>query len=314
MRLTSILVIGLALAACTSPSQAQQRRAARENQPADSNESLRFEGARTEVYKTIGDVKLTIHIFEPAGHKPGNRRPAIVFFFGGGWRSGSPRQFEQHCRYLASRGMVAMTADYRVLNRHGTPAVKCVEDGKSAVRWVRANAKRLGVDAQKIAAGGGSAGGHVAACTGVIDGFEAEGEDTAISSKPNAMVLFNPALALALMRDKTPLSENQMEGLKERFGTEPKNLSPVHHVRKGAPPAIVLHGKEDTFEKAMREAGNRCELVGYEGQPHSFFNYGRGRDNPHFVSTVKEMDRFLASLGYLKGEPKIEGFLRSRAP
>ena len=67
-------------------------------------------GSRAEVYKTIGDVKLKIYIYEPKGHKAGAKRPAIVFFFGGGWRGGTPKQFLEHCRYLASKGMVAMTA------------------------------------------------------------------------------------------------------------------------------------------------------------------------------------------------------------
>ena len=64
--------------------------------------------------------------------------------------------------------MVAMTADYRVASRHGTQARHCVADGKSAVRWIRQHAGRLGVDPHRVAAGGGSAGGHGAACTGVI--------------------------------------------------------------------------------------------------------------------------------------------------
>ena len=97
-------------------------------------------GSRAEVYKTIGDVKLKIYIYEPKGHKAGAKRPAIVFFFGGGWRGGTPRQFLEHCRYLASKGMVAMTADYRVSSRQGTKPFHCVRDGKSAVRWIRQNA------------------------------------------------------------------------------------------------------------------------------------------------------------------------------
>ena len=97
-------------------------------------------GSRAEVYKTIGDVKLKIYIYEPKGHKAAAKRRAIVFFFGGGWRGGTPRQFLEHCRYLASKGMVAMTADYRVSSRQGTKPVHCVRDGKSAVRWIRQNA------------------------------------------------------------------------------------------------------------------------------------------------------------------------------
>ncbi len=65
---------------------------------------------RKIVYRTIDKIDLQIHVFEPKGHKPADRRPAIVFFFGGGWVGGSPSQFYPHCEYLASRGMVAMSA------------------------------------------------------------------------------------------------------------------------------------------------------------------------------------------------------------
>jgi acetyl esterase len=290
-----------------------QERAKAARQP-ESNEQLSFDGARREVYKTIGDVKLTLHIFEPEGHQATDQRPAIVFFFGGGWRSGSPRQFEEHCRYLASRGMVAMTADYRVASRHQTKALQCVQDGKSAIRWVRANAQRLGVDPKRIAAGGGSAGGHVAACTGVLKGLDDPQDDLKVSSRPDALCLFNPALVLANVDDREPLSADNMQSLRERMGIEPEKLSPFHNVAKGAPPTIVFHGQGDTtvkywtaeaFTEAMKQAGNRCELKGYADQPHGFFNHGRG-GNKFYVETVREMDAFLKSLGWLKGRPTAE--------
>ena len=59
------------------------------------------------------------------------------------------------------------------------------------------------------------------------------------------------------------------------------------------------------FAKAMRDAGNTCELFGYEGQGHGFFNYGRG-GNKMFVATLRAADKFLARLGYLEGEPSLE--------
>jgi len=153
-------------------------------------------GSRPEIYKKTGAVELPIHIFVPKNHQPNDKRPAIVFFFGGGWRSGSPQQFQNHCQYLASRGMVAMIAEYRVLNRHGVKAVMCFRDAKSAIRWVRQNAERLGIDPDRLAAGGGSAGGHLAGALGTIHEFDEEDEDISISSVPNALLLFNPALVL----------------------------------------------------------------------------------------------------------------------
>ena len=254
----------------------------------------KLEGAEVQVYKTIGDVKLNAYIYKPADWKASDKRSAIVFFFGGGWTSGSPGQFEQHCKHLASRGMVAITADYRVKSRQGVTPVECVADAKSAVRWTRSHAAELGIDPDRIAAAGGSAGGHIAACTGVLDTFDEANEDVKIRSKPNAMVLFNPALDIALLTD--------------RLGDVAPRLSPLQHVKAGVAPTIVFHGKADTtvpyasterFETAMKKAGNSCKLVGYEGQAHGFFNYGRG-DGQMYKNTLAETDQFLVSLGWLK--------------
>ena len=64
-------------------------------------------------YRRVGEVSLSLHLFEPDGHTPEDRRAAIVFFFGGGWTGGNPKQFYPHCAELAARGMVAMAAEYR---------------------------------------------------------------------------------------------------------------------------------------------------------------------------------------------------------
>jgi len=274
-------------------------------------------GASVETYKTIGQTNLQLYIFTPRSTTPTNGRPAIVFFFGGGWTSGSPQQFEKQCQYFASRGMVAITADYRVASRQQAKPVQCVADAKSAIRWVRRNAARLGVDPDRIVAAGGSAGGHLAGCIAVVPGLDELGEDTSVSAVPNAAILFNPALVLA------PLGGQDFGSLAsritaERMGIEPQQLSPAHHVRAGAPPMIVFHGKADTtvpfatseaFANKMKAAGNRCELVGFEGQRHGFFNYGRG-DNRLFLETLKQADQFLASLGCLTGPPRVDKFLK----
>jgi acetyl esterase/lipase len=253
-----------------------------------------FKDAREEIYKTVGDTKLKLHIF--GATDPAKPKPAIVFFFGGGWSSGTPAQFEKQARHFAKRGMIAMTADYRVKSRQNAKPVDCVSDAKSAVAWIRENAGRLGIDPQKIAAAGGSAGGHIAACTGTVSGF---GSD----ERPNAMILFNPACTLAAIDGWEPKGFGAGVSA-DRLGAEPVAISPSHHIGPHTPPTLILHGKKDTtvpyasvaaFEKQMKKADRPCKLIGYEGEGHGFFNSGKA-----FDATLAEADRFLVEFGWIK--------------
>jgi acetyl esterase/lipase len=277
-------------------------------------------GSRDEIYKTIDEVPLPIHIFESVDHQAGDKRPAIVFFFGGGWNDGSPRQFEKQCAYLASRGMVAMTAEYRVKSRHGVKVVSCFSDAKSAIRWVRQNARRLGIDPDRIAAGGGSAGGHLAGALGTVSAFDEPTEDTSISAVPDALVLFNPVLVLGPVEGyeiKDPKRRKKLERLEQRTGVPPIQLSPYHNLDSDLPPTIIFHGRNDTtvpyatvklFTEQAKKKGNKVELIGYEGKGHGFFNF-RAQGNPSFTDTVKKMDAFLVSLGYLQDPDGVDAFV-----
>ncbi len=264
-----------------------------------------FKGAAVaEVYKKASGDDLWIYRFDPEGHDPKqHKRPAVVFFFGGGWNGGKVTQFEQHSKYLASRGMVAFVADYRVKSRQKTAPNACVADGKSAVRWIRENATRLGVDPDRIAAGGGSAGGHVAATTGICDGLDDASEvNSEVSSKSNALLLFNPVY------------DNGLEGyghsrVKEWF----PQISPAHNISKDAPPTIVFLGSKDSlvpvataekFDADLKAAGVASELFIYEGQPHGFFNERKSQES--FLDTVLKMDAFLVRLKWLEGSADEE--------
>ncbi|MCB1020401.1 MAG: alpha/beta hydrolase [Bryobacterales bacterium] len=271
------------------------------------------DASHVETYKSVDGTDLKLWVFEPKGHKAGDETPAIVFFFGGGWRAGSPMQFVEHSKYLASRGMVAMVADYRVSSRNQNTADKCVEDAKAAMRYVRKNAKRLGIDAKRLASGGGSAGGHLAAAVATLPGHDGPAVDLDLSPAPNAMALFNPAVILAPAPGFEGIVKS-IDALEERMGAPLESMSPYHNVRAGLPPSILFHGKADTtvpyataeaFCKAMQAKGARCDLEGYEGQAHGFFNYGRN-DNVYYRDTVRKMDAFFHSLGWLKGKPTIE--------
>ena len=105
-----------------------------------------IEGAHTHVYKSIDGIDLRLHVFSPPDHLASMKRPAIVFFFGGGWTRGTVEQFVPQSQHLAERGMVAIVADYRVFARHKTTPFEAMTDARSAIRWVRSHAPELGID------------------------------------------------------------------------------------------------------------------------------------------------------------------------
>lgn len=271
-----------------------------------------IEGAKEVSYKTVGDTKLNLWIFNPPKHKVTDKTPAIVFYFGGGWNGGSPSQFVPHCEYLSARGMVAMVADYRVKSRHGVAAKYCVSDAKSAIRWIREHATELGIDPDRIAAGGGSAGGHLAAATATLPDFDEENENNSISSKPNTLVLFNPVLVLAPLDSYNEENNQKFAALEKRLGAQPASMSPYHNITNKIPPTIIFHGTSDTtvpfesvklYTEKMHQFNNLCTLVAYDREPHGFFNFGK-KSNATFIHTVNEMDKFLVHLGYLKSPPE----------
>ncbi|VGO23360.1 alpha/beta hydrolase [Pontiella sulfatireligans] len=243
-------------------------------------------------YKETPQGELRLHIFNPKNQTPKKKAPAIVFFFGGGWNSGSPSQFYAQSKHLAQRGMVAIAAEYRTKKGHGTDPRACVMDAKSAMRWVRAHAGQLGIDPNRIAASGGSAGGHLAAATATLEKFDEPGEDVSVSCRPQALALFNPVF------------DNGEKGYGyDRVESYWQDFSPMHNLKKGAPPTIVFLGTKDdlipveTAEeyKAVMEAnGGRCDLHLYKDQSHGFFNKAK------YKETLAETDQFFVSLGWLK--------------
>ena len=257
------------------------------------------------VYKKVEDRELKLYVVKPEGWKASDTRPCIVFFHGGGWTGGTPSQFNDHSQYLATRGMVCVQVQYRLIEKgEKGPPVNCVRDAKSSMRWVRSHAKELGIDTKRIAAGGGSAGGHLAAFVGMVDGGDDPQDDLKVSPKPNALVLFNPVF------DNGP---DKGWGT-ARVGDRYKEFSPAHNITKDDPPAIVFLGTEDKlipvsvverFKANMEKVGVRCDAHFYEGQGHGFFNASKGGQK-YYLETTIEADKFLASLGWLKGEPTLK--------
>ena len=254
-------------------------------------------------YKQVDDRELAIYVTKPSDWRPSDRRPAIVFFHGGAWVGGAPGQFTEHSKYFASRGVVCFQVEYRLLQRQSNdPPTNCVEDATSAMRWVRARAEEFGIDPNRIASAGGSAGGHLAAFVGTVDHDDVE-IDKSVSAKSNATLLFNPVY------DNGPGGWGTA-----RVGSRYPEFSPAHNLSKDDPPSIVFLGSEDDlipvetaerFRDNCRKLGVDSELHVYEGQGHGFFNHGRDK-NKWYVTTVTAADRFLNRLGWIEGEPTLE--------
>jgi acetyl esterase/lipase len=245
------------------------------------------------MYKQIDTTRLFMEIYTPSEIDITKKYPVIVFFFGGGWNNGTIKQFEPHARYFSERGMICFLADYRVKNRQQTTPFESLKDAKSAVRFIRSHADEMHIDTAKIVASGGSAGGHLAAATAFISGYNESSDNLSVSCIPNALILFNPVI------DNGPGGYGY-----ERIGGEYRNFSPLHNINKGAPPTIFFLGTNDNlipvetaeyYKKVMEKVGSRCELRLYEGEGHGFFNY----TNPgNYKNTISEADIFLQSLGY----------------
>jgi acetyl esterase len=256
--------------------------------------------SETVTYKKVEGRELKVFIEKPSDWKESDKRPAIVFFFGGGWVGGTPSQFQSQSEYLATRGMVGIRVEYRVIPKgDGGPPIICCHDAKSAMRWVRSHAVELGIDPQRIAAAGGSAGGHLAAFSSMVNGIDDPADDLKVSPRGDALVLFNPVF------DNGP--DNGWGTA--RVGEHYPEFSPAHNITADDPPTIVFLGGNDKlipvsvldrFKANMDKVGVRCDSHVYEGRPHGFFN-----NDPYKTITLIEADKFLASLGWLQGDPML---------
>lgn len=243
------------------------------------------------VYKTVEGRQLHLYVNQPANWESGKPHAAVVLYHGGGWVGGGPGSFNTQAERIAKGGATGITVEYRLLPKGSSvPPDICVQDAKSAFRWVRSHAKELNIDPDRIAAGGGSAGGYMAAYLGVLFGWDDPQDDLKIAAKPNALVLWNPVL------DTTPDGYGNA-----RFGAEAPQRTPFVADPTSWPPTLVQSGEDDHLIHApvlRREAarmGDRWTLKLYPGAGHGFFN-----KEPFLSQTTDEMMRFLEKIGYVQ--------------
>ncbi len=263
------------------------------------------------VYKLSGGVPQKLEVyFPPNWSASGPTVPGVIFFHGGSWSGGDLTQFRYACRYLASRGLVAGTANYRLstkAERDKLPAGEsnkrmCVTDAKSAIRWFKQHAADLGIDPQRIITGGGSAGGHVSVLATLNPGLNDPADPKDFDTRVAAYLLFNPAFRAADSADPA--------------------VDVLQHLGAGMAPAVFFFGTEDRtwkpgsdalLEKLQARGGSTAELWLGAGQAHGFFNRPPWQD-----VTLAEADRFLVRLGFLQGTgtlvPPGSGEKLERAP
>lgn len=253
-------------------------------------------------YEPTPTTKLGLHVFYPENHKSNDERTCIVFFYGGGWISGDPSQFYSYCKYFSSRGIIAISAQYRNAKLNNVIPRECVEDGREAIRYIREHSKELGIDPKKIIAGGGSAGGHVAAAIAMCTSIDAKPKSKT-GSIPNGLILLNPVY------HNGPKGGYGYGRVKEYW----KAFSPFHNIQKGQPKTICFFGTEDkfvplstieAFQNEMDNVGNDCKTHLYEGQHHGFFNIPKG-GREIFEDVLTKIDAFLVKNHFLTGENKV---------
>lgn len=281
-------------------------------------DQLRGQGpvAEAVIYKKTEQGDLRLHVYRPENgtEQPADQAlPAIIFIHGGGWTSPGIWNLAPHNRYFAMRGMVAINIEYRLVR--DDPVVRigdCIADARDALRFVRREAAALGVDPERIAVAGESAGGHLAAALALLPG-ERPGDTPDL---PSALILLNPVLDLAAvpwMKSHLSLAPRPSTPEGESWEDRAERYAPSSHVREGLPPTLLIHGAADDvvdvkqserFASLMQAKENRAELKRMRGWKHAFALEGYGTE-AQIVETLRMMDAFLAGLGWLDGPPTI---------
>jgi len=226
------------------------------------------------VYGKGGDVDLRLNIGRP--RESSGPLPCVVVIHGGGWAAGNKNGHNAQVHEFVQKGYVSATIHYRFAPKYVFPAQ--VEDVKCAIRYLRANAEKYGIDKNRIGAVGFSAGAHLSMMLGAMDkedGLEGEGGNPDESSKVNAVVsFFGPTdLATDDWPDRTiPILKSFLGGTKAEKTEAYRKASPISYVNAGDAPMLIFQGTKDvlvpwaqatSMGEALTKAGvyGRVELI-----------------------------------------------------
>lgn len=250
-----------------------------------------IEARRDIDYADTGNPRQRLDLYLPKKRESDKPLPVIVFIHGGGWKGGDKAGgIGNVARFVASGQYAGVSVGYRLTNEAQWPAQ--IHDCKAAIRWIKGNAKELGLDAAKIGVWGSSAGGHLVSflgASGDVKGLEgAIGKHTAQDSKVACVVnFFGPENFLTMVTQKSTVdrtTSNYPEALLlgGRVQDRPeaaKEASPVTHVSPGDAPALTAHGTEDPlvpyaqaeeYDAALKKAGVESLLITMVNGGHGF--------------------------------------------
>jgi acetyl esterase len=233
-------------------------------------------------YRAIDGVQLTLDAHLPDGVGP---FPATILVHGGGWVAGDKQQYITYIfEPLSNAGFAWFSINYRLAPNYTFPAD--AEDIEEAIRWVKANARKYHVDANRIALIGESAGGHLVSFVGAR---QAPGTRVAAVV---SMYGIHDFISASVQWKPIPTEIMQLFGIKAvDADTAPVLIkaSPVIYVKKGMPPFLLMHGSKDEdvphdqsveMCQKMKQAGASCELIMIEGAPHGMDHW---ESNPQFL-------------------------------
>lgn len=289
----------------------------------------------SHIVKIIGEKELVLLVCKPDGWSVGDKRSALIWVHGGGWVSGGPDLFNAHMKYTASRGAVAFSLQYRLMTSkgyrdnkklskeenqrirqekfdafmNGPSLTDCIEDVKDAVKFIKENANDFGIDPNKLASIGDSAGSHLATCLGTVVEDE---------YKVNAVVACSSIsdLSYEFGRDFVKPSEGYEEKDMEEDQTRlsrAKSVSPYFNITAGTPPILILDGGKDwlgdepkRFYDKLKASGVNVDYKHYPQAKHAFIVYGYSASLEEITQTLVDIDEFLVKHEFLEGLPTIK--------
>ncbi len=248
-------------------------------------------------YQTISGTELHMDIAVPDGDGP---FPAVVCLHGGGWSMGSKRSFLKTLPELAAGGYVAVSVQYRLAPGAKYPAQ--IEDVRSALRFLRLNAKKWKIDSAHIALLGASAGAHLA----LLAGFQKAAPEESVQAIVNVSAptdlrdwRMNETAEGTLVKTTGKTSDSlvsELLGTSDRRAPIVAQASPITHVRSDGPPVLIFHWKEDQAVAAgqaqrlieeLRSKSARHEVVWFEGKGHALNGPGSERIIPRTIEFLR---------------------------